>query len=108
MENNYQKSLFAMLFLFQNTLLKFFDGEKCNQVEFTAVLTKLFGRMLTLESQKLSAPKFTKSIGKLVKFLGLNINEDQISRHETSIKRLALKEPSHFSQDDFQNVALTN
>ena len=45
--------------------------------------------MLTLESQKLCAPKFTKSIRNLVKFLGLSIDEEQISRHEASIKRLA-------------------
>ena len=47
--------------------------------------------MLTLESQKLGPPKFTKSISKLVKFMDLTIDEVTVSRHEASIKRLALK-----------------
>ena len=92
---NYQKSIFGMLFLFQNTLLKFFDGgmsslkiskllifsvseslclfllEKCKQNEFVNVLGKLFGRMLTLEKHKQTSPKFTKSLSQLVKFLGI-------------------------------------
>lgn len=55
------------------------------------VLEKLFGRMLTLESQKFCPPKFTKSISKLVKFLGVQINEESIARHESSIQRLRLK-----------------
>ena len=52
------------------------------------MLTKLLGRMGTLESQKANPPKFTKSISKLVKFLGIRIDEEQIARHEASIKRL--------------------
>ena len=88
LENNYNKSIFAMLFLFQNTLLKFFDGEKCSQGEFSHMLTKLLGRMWTLESQKASPPKFTKSISKLVKFLGIRIDEEQIAKHIASINRL--------------------
>ena len=56
------------------------------------MLTKLLGRMWTLESQKANPPKFTKSISKLVKFLGIRIDEEQISRHEASIKRLEKQE----------------
>ena len=54
-------------------------------------MKKLYGRMLTLESQKLGPPKFTKSIGKLVKFMDVTIDEMTVSRHEASIKRLAQK-----------------
>ena len=52
------------------------------------MLEKIFGRMVTLESQKACAPKFTKSISKLVKFLGLRIDEEQIEKHERSINQL--------------------
>ena len=50
LENNYNKSVFATIFLFANTLLKFFDGERCNEVEFSSMLKKLFGRLIALES----------------------------------------------------------
>ena len=63
------------------------------------MLTKLLGRMWTLESQKANPPKFTKSISKLVKFLGINIDEEQIAKHVASINRLE-KQDSSF-QDDF-------
>ena len=66
--------------------------EKCNQENFEYLLAKLFGRMLTLESQKLCAPKFTKCIRRLVKFLGVKINEDQITKHEASVNRLLIKQ----------------
>ena len=60
--------------------------------------------MLTLESQKLGAPKFTKCLSKLVKFLGVKIDEDQIAKHEASINRLLTKQDYHFEYIADQGV----
>lgn len=58
--------------------------------------------MLTLESQKLIPPKHTRSMGKLIKFLGLKIDGESISKHEASIKRLLLKDSyNQLSQEAF-------
>ena len=62
-----------------------------------SVLEKLFGRMKTLESQKIGPPKFTKSIGKLIKFLELKIDGEQVKRHELSINRLLSKQNMELS-----------
>ena len=69
--------------------------EKCDPVNFQKTLTKLYGRMITLESQKLEPPKFSRSIGQLVKFLGIEIGEEQLSQHEASLIRLLSKKSSN-------------
>ena len=48
--------------------------------------------MITLESQKLYPPKFSRSIYQLVKFLGIEVNEDQVADHEASLRRLMSKD----------------
>jgi len=68
------------------------------------LLAKLFGRMLTLENQKLCAPKFTKCIHRLVKFLGVKINEDQITKHEASVNRLLIKQEDRSASIEDEGV----
>lgn len=48
--------------------------------------------MITLESQKLYPPKFSRSIYQLVKFLGIEVDEDQVADHELSLRRLISRE----------------
>ena len=52
--------------------------EKCNEADFSAKLTKLYTRMAELELGKDCPPKFTKAVRGLTKFLGIELDHDQL------------------------------
>jgi len=68
------------------------------------MLAKLSGRMLTLESLKTAPPKFTRSFSHLVKFLSIEIDEEQMAAQESSVRRLVEKE-KEFAPDASQFYA---
>ena len=55
-----------MLFLLQSTVMNALeqlgDVKMKKQDEFIEMVTKVYGRMLTLEGQKSKAPRFAKSV----------------------------------------------
>ena len=52
--------------------------EKCNEADFSARLTKLYVRMAELEIGKDCPPKFTKAVRGLTKFLGIELDQEQL------------------------------
>lgn len=71
-----------MLFLFQNTLIRFFDGgkfwilfifiEKISLNDFIPTMKKIYVKMFKVERLKTLPPKYSKAIKGLVKFLDVD------------------------------------
>ena len=71
--------------------------EKCDEANFSAKLEKLVGRMAELEYGKECPPKFSKSVKSLIKFLGIQLDYEQLlQKHEL---RVAKKEFQGGSND---------